>query len=217
MALNPSHAPRSLCSPSPLLSTSFVNPQAYLSSPLAHLTDLSKRELFIFIPQIVSPSALTPLFLTLHPSHQHTVSVQPQKHIQNLPTSPVHLLPPLSALAWIIAAASRLSRLPDPTPAPNYQGSHMMVQMESCHSPAVASGFHGRESSLDSSKPTHCSELTFEHNLAPSHTGQFRGLCHCCSCCPECSFRRPPYHPGQMGPPLSSLVIPMHPNLYHLS
>lgn len=145
VALNPSHAPRSLCSPSPLLSTSCVNPQAYLSSPLAHLTDLSKRELLIFIPQIMSPSALTPLFLTLHPSHQHTVSVQPQKHIQILPTSLAHLLPPLSALAWIIAAASCLPRLPDPTLAPNYQGSHMMVQMESCHSPAIARAFHGRE------------------------------------------------------------------------
>ena len=100
-----SHAP-SLSSPSSLLSTSCVYPQAYLSSPLAHLRDLSKTELLIFIPKITSPSSLDSSLP--HPTPKpstHQVSTTPETHPK--PTC----FPCSSALALISPCLDNCSSL----------------------------------------------------------------------------------------------------------
>lgn len=177
--------PSSLSSPSSLLSTSCAYPQAYVSSPLAHLTDLSKTELLIFMTKITSPSALTPILLTPHPSHQQILSALPDTHPE-----------PAAALASSALASScshpglKLSQQP-------HNGTNQMLSVP-CHKQP-----RQRESSPDSSKPACCSALTFHHN-PPSpcwpDSGPLSMVLISLTAFPRLSYSSVP-----MGPPLPSL------------
>lgn len=163
LAFSPSHAPD--LSPAPGLSEcQLPRPEASMSSPLAHPTDLSKTEFFILIPQIMSPSALTALSLSPHAQGSGKPCSSPG-HSQHPPAAPARLPLPSPALACNAAppALAPLSQQPD-------NATDWSLSLP-CHKQGVSTAETAR---LPTASPPLRARLLPQPPT--SHTGQPQGL-----------------------------------------